>query len=162
MLIAHSTSSCAMAYKGNRVRETLRSSCQMHGKSGRPPHDGKSASFREIELDSASLHVELAVKLPDVLKPVIDKEAMSGSTYRANRGDWRRRAQKEYMRTPGDPFQRVNERKSETQGISGNHNRYNPWQRESDWLIVVKKWSNVHGAKGPNFSQVFIEERRTA
>jgi hypothetical protein len=162
MLIAHSTSSCAMAYKGNRVRETLRSSCYKYGENGWSPFDGKSASFREIELILASLRILLAVKYPKHLKPAIGREEMSSRTYRANRGGRRRRALKDYMRTPGDPFQGGCERYSYPQRLSGNYNRYVLWQRESDWFIVARKWSNVHGAKGPNFSHVSIEERRPA
>ena len=44
----------------------------------------------------------------------------------------------------------------------GTHNPLRGRGRESERLIVAKRWGNSHGAKGPYFSHVFSKERRAA
>jgi len=162
MLIAHSTFSCALAYKGNRVRETLRLQRHFCSEGGWSPLDGEDVSLSESELDSASLHYPMAVKGPDFVKPAINGEEMSVCSRWAIRGDWRKRASKDYLRSPGGPFRRWFERYSIYQRSMGNHNHCICRQRESERSIVAVKWGNSHGAKGPYFSHVFIKVRRIA
>ncbi len=50
----------------------------------------------------------------------------------------------------------------ERQRGRGNHNPLRVRSRESERLIVVRKWGNAHGAKEPYFSCVFNKERRAA
>jgi hypothetical protein len=50
----------------------------------------------------------------------------------------------------------------ERQRRRGNHNPSRVRSRESERLIVARKWGNSHGAKGPYFSHVFNKERRAA
>ena len=134
MLIAHSTFSCALAYKGNRLRETLRLktvNISAFSEDGGTPPDSEGASLSVCKLDSASLRQSMVVKLPKKLKPAIDREEMSRHTYRTIRGGWRRRVSKERRGTPGDPFQCLVKRVLTEQRAMGNHNHCFCWQRES-------------------------------
>lgn len=165
MLIAHSTFSCALAYEGNRLRETLRLktvNISAFSEDGGTPPDSEDASLSVCKLDSASLRQSLVVKLPKKLKPAIDREEMSRHTYRTIRGGWRRRVSKERRGTPGDPFQCLVKRVLTEQRAMGNHNHCFCWQRESERSIVALKWGNSHRAKRPYFNHVSIEERGTA
>lgn len=165
MLIAHSTFSCALAYEGNRLRETLRLktvNISAFSEDGGTPPDSEGASLSVCKLDSASLRQSVVVKLPKKLKPAIDREEMSRHTYRTIRGGWRRRVSKERRGTPGDPFQCLVKRVLTEQRAMGNHNHCLCWQRESERSIVAMKWGNSHRAKRPYFNHVSIEERGTA
>jgi len=165
MLIARSTSSCALAYEGEPITRNIAVALELvHSRSERGwnPLDDEDVSLNASELDSASLHKVLVVKLPDWLKPAIDEEATSNGTHRTIRGDWRRRVSKDNHGTPGDPIHGVRRGNPVRQKASGNHNRCRMWHRESERLIVVKKWGNAHGTKGPYFSHVSIEARRSA
>jgi hypothetical protein len=163
MLIAHSTFSCALAYKGNRVRETRRLIVLQVSEMGWTPIDGEDMSLSVSELDSASLHVKMmVVRLPNVMKPATDREEMSIRICQAIRGGWRRRVLKEERGIPGDPFQCWNKGYLFEQGAMGINNRCVCWQRESERSILALKRSNVRGAKGPYFNCVSMYERRSA
>ena len=165
MSIAHSTFSCALAYEGNRLRETMRLNrilLSLFSENGRYPLDGEEMSLSASELDSASLRPSLAVKLPDMRKPATDREEMSICTCRVIRGGWRRRVLKERQGTPGAPFQCWNKGYLFEQGAMGIHNHCICWQRESERSILALKRSNVRGAKGPSFNCVSMYERRSA
>jgi len=103
MLIAHSAFSCALAYEGKPITRNkavaFRNGCSERGWY---PLDDEGASLNASELASLVTQL-LAVKPSWWWKSDIDGEAMSRSTHRANRGDWRRRVSKEYHGTPGDP-----------------------------------------------------------
>jgi hypothetical protein len=137
MLIAHSTFSCALAYEGNRLRETLRlktGNIPAFSEDGGTPPDGEDASLSVCKLDSASLRQSLVVKLPKKLKPAIDREGMGKCTYRTIRGGWRRRVSKERRGTPRRPFPMPGQEGIDVlpeQRAMGNHNHCICWQRES-------------------------------
>ncbi len=161
MLIAHSACSCASACNGNNARETLRSwSC--HGERGWSPWDNKDVSLSASELDSASLHLPLAAKLPNRLKPANNEVVMSRSTHCASRGDWRKRTSKDWPETPGGPLRR------NPSGVMVRHKLMETNNREcsrgwaSERPIVAKKQGNACGAKGLYHCHVSINERRTA
>jgi len=63
----------------------------------------KPASRNPSELDSASLHLLGVTNLPDMLKSVINEEAILECIRWTPRGDWRQRAGKEKSRNLRDP-----------------------------------------------------------
>jgi hypothetical protein len=122
MLIAHSTSSCALAYEGNRITRNKAVACSTKcSEGGWNPLDDKDASLNASEL--VSLVTQLLVVKPSWWwKSAIDGEEMSKSTHRANRGDWRRRVSKEYHGVPGDPIHEDRWGVPASQSAEGNHN----------------------------------------
>jgi hypothetical protein len=161
MLIACTTFSCALACAGDQSCETLRS-LRMHGERGWSPLDSEDMSPSISELDSASLHHTLAVKLPEVLKPVINEEATSMSTHWATRGDWRERVSKDWQQVPGEPPRCIVGEESALQGGRGINNFVFCRRRKSERPIVAKKRGNARGAKGLYVSRASIDTVRSA
>jgi len=78
-------------------------------------------------------------------KPVISGEVIGECIRWVTRGGWRRRASKDKPRNLGGPLQWW----LSTTNIMREYITGYWLQRESEGAIVAKKWSNVHGAKGP-------------
>jgi len=133
-----------------------------HSEKGWLPFDGEDVSPSLCEPDSASLHLWSAVNLPDMVKPVIHGEETSECTCEAARGGWGERASKDWQHVPGDPGRCGIGGVSISQDSLGINNLRVCWPRKSEWPIVAMKQSNVCGAKGPYFSDVSIDERRSA
>ena len=161
MLIACTTFSCALACAGDQSRETLRS-LRKHGKRGWSPLDSEDMSPSVSELDSASLHHSLAVKLPKVLKPATNEEATSMSTHWATRGDWRERVSKDWRQVPGEPPRCTCGEESAVQGRRGINNLASCRERKSERPIVAEKRGNARGAKGSYVSHASIDTVRSA
>lgn len=162
MLITHSTFSFASACEGNRSRETLRLWCVCHGKEGWSLSENEDLSPAQANpLRPRYTHL-VVVNQPDLVKPVTYGEEMSASTHRATRGDWGGRESKDCRYVPGDPLRCIETEVVKVQSHWGNNNSMNCRMRESERPIVAKKRGNACGAKGPYFSCVSNEERRTA
>lgn len=164
MIIVHSSISCASAWLGNDPCETLRLRLKDRGE-GRgilSNNEGASPNPERGKLDSAPLCYMLTANLPEVVKPVIVREAMNICTCQVSRGGWRERVPKEYSWHPGDPFRSPTLVVSERQGPWENHNLSSSWQRESDRLIVVMTQGNACRAKGSFRYRVFIIKRSSA
>ena len=166
MLISRMTFSRALACAGDQSRETSRSSKKSQGESGWNPFHDKDASPNASELSSASLHPVftpmMAVKLPEMLKPIICEEETIRCTHEVIRGDWRERVSKDWQQVPGDPPLSTNGEESVLQGYLGINNHLYPRRRESERSIVAKKRGNSRGAKGLYVSHVSSKRVRTA
>lgn len=162
MLIAHSTFSFASACKGNRPRETLRSWDIRHGEGGWDPPENEDMSPAQANPFRPRYTYVVVVIHPDLVKPANYGEEMSISTHSATRGDRGGRVLKDYRQVPGDPYRCIETEVVEVQSHWGNNNPLNCRLRESERPIVAEKRGNACGAKGPYFSRVSNEERRTA
>lgn len=162
MLIAHSTFSFASAWEGNRPRETLRSWRPLYGKGGWYPLENENMSPAQANPLRPRYTYVVVVNQPDLVKPVNYGEVMSESTHSTIRGDWGGRVLKDYRQVPGDPRRCARIEVVKAQSQMGNHNHLSCRMRESERPIVARKRGNACGAKGPYFSCVSNEERRTA
>ena len=154
MLIERSTYSCALAYEGNNIRETLRS---VFSAGDREWHslDNEVVSPNISEPVSASLHNWRSVSLSDMVEPAIVGKVTFRSIRQGARGDWGERATTEHVRYLGEPSRCCNLTVGLQQRLQGNHNLHFLRRRQSDRFIVAMKQSNFCGAKGPDFYHVF-------
>jgi len=159
MPIARSAFSRASAWKGDQLRETMRS----HGGEGGwcPPDDervspSKANPFRPRYANCRSIN------LPEMVKSATVGCITCQVSCWIDRGGWGERTLKEQRQVPGDlPRITSQEDLSVNNGDWESITIYQPWQK-SDRPIVAKKWGNAHGAKGPSFSHVSNKIRRSA
>lgn len=102
--------------------------------------NGEPMSRNASELDSASLLYSRVAKLPDVLKPVIDREETFARNGRTLRGDWRWRV-----------------------GTDNSRNLRSPAEcRVADGLVVAKKRLINVERRGTDCKRATVEDDATA
>ena len=165
---------------------------KVYGRKGDSPPGRRTCEPNVSEPDSASLRSMVATSLPKMAKSEASGVAMSASTLWATRGDWggrvrtdragtwetrcsksdRRKGGRRCAMVPSSRVRRKGrKRKCESttptprggrQRARGIHNPGCGCSRESDRPTVAMKRGNARGARGPNFSHVFVKERKPA
>jgi hypothetical protein len=173
-------------------RATRSKGRKVHGRTGDRPPGRRTCEPNASEPDSTSLRLLVVTSLPKMAKSEASGEAMSASTHWTTRGDWggrvrtdraencetrcresdrRERCRRRAMAPSSRVRRKGRKRKCESttpshdggrQRARGIHNPGCGCSRESDRPIVARKRGNARGAKGPNFSHVFVKERKPA
>lgn len=161
MVFVYSPISCALAYQGNKVCETLRydlGSC----KESWLLSDNEDVSPNKVNSFRPRYTKLPLVNLPELVKPGTDAEEINACTHQDGRGGWRERASKDQSWYLGEPSHSMASGVDAMHGQRGNHNPFCLWRRKSERPIVALTQGNACRAKRLYRHCVFRTTRSSA